>query len=125
MHILLVESDPFVATSVVRFLRQLHATVQVSITAQAAIQACDIQIPDVIILDISLTGHSGIEFLHEFKSYSDWQSLPIIAWSMQSYTPAQQKALHMLGAQHVLYKPHATLQALWQHIVSLTVPSHA
>ena len=125
MHVLVIESDPIVASAVMRYMSTQGATVSIAQSAMQAIQACDQHIPDVIVLDISLTGHSGIEFLHEFKSYSDWHHVPVIAWSMQAYTARQQNALATLGVQCIFYKPAVSLRQLWQQINDITSPVHA
>lgn len=83
-------------------------------TAQSAIDAMDGQTPDCVVLEIQLPAHNGVEFLHELRSYAEWQRVPVV---INTYTPRSEfvhmhNALQTLGVVHVLYKPQATLQQL-------------
>ena len=88
-------------------------------TAQTAIQASDALIPDVVILELQLVGHSGIEFLYEFRSYVDWQGIPVI---IQTQVPpaefggSRQLLTSELGVRAYLYKPHTSLRELLAHV---------
>ena len=124
MHVLLVESDPVIANSLIGFMNNQSMTVGVASSAQDAIAQCDATLPDVIVLDTALTGHSGIEFLHEFRSYHEWSHVPVVVWSMQQVTHTQQQALQRLGVSVVLYKPKTTLQHLAQQLQTFQ-PAHA
>lgn len=43
--------------------------------ALAQIEKCK---PHLILLEVQLAGHNGIELLQEIKSYPDWQNIPVI-----------------------------------------------
>lgn len=118
MQVLLIESDPVLAKSIAAYMFTKQVDILVSADAQDAILACDTKRPDVIVLDMALTGHSGIEFLHEFRSYHDWQHIPVLLWSMQYVTTQQKHALQQLGVSAVLYKPKTTLQQLCSQLQS-------
>jgi CheY-like chemotaxis protein len=57
----------------------------------------------------------GIAFLHEFRSYAEWQNIPVI---LNTYlTPAALAKAHAalerdLGVRVCLYKPQTTLEQL-------------
>lgn len=57
-----------------------HSTIWCS-SAQSAINAADTLMPDVVILELQLPTHSGLEFLYEFRSYPEWQNIPIIVYT--------------------------------------------
>lgn len=56
-------------------------SVRCSENAESAIQLIDEQKPKIIVLEIQIAKHSGVEFLHEFRSYEDWLNVPILIYS--------------------------------------------
>lgn len=122
-HALLIEPDVVLAKNYQQALHHAGHTVSVTHSAQAAIVACDQHVPDVIVLELQLSNHSGVEFLYEFRSYPEWQNIPVI---VQSFIPerefASSKSLlkNELGVVNYLYKPRTTLQKLVQTVSALT-----
>ena len=49
-----------------------------AVDATTAINLASETTPNIIIIELSLGGHSGMEFIYEFRTYSDWQNIPII-----------------------------------------------
>lgn len=76
--ILLVEDDPWLAELEVRTLEGAGFEVAHSPHAPSAIVAIDDVQPDVIILDLLLTGTTAFALLHELQSYDDTGKVPII-----------------------------------------------
>ncbi len=61
----------------------------------------------MVILDMFLPAHSGIEFLHELASYSDINTLPVMILSSVSkrdFGMSDERWLHY-GVVEYLYKP--------------------
>src|ERR1700733_7447717 len=84
-QILLIEPDKSLAKTYHQALKQAgHKVVSVT-SSQQAINSADKLAPDVVVLEIQLVGHSGIEFLYEFRSYPEWQSIPVIVHSNVPY----------------------------------------
>ncbi len=114
-RILLIEPDRPLAESYHRALTRAGHKVVVCAGAQTAILAADKLRPDLVILELQLVEHSGIEFLYEFRSYTDWQTIPLI---IQSQVPPGEFATNWqllkdeLGVQAYLYKPHTSLREL-------------
>lgn len=74
--------------------------------------AADEQRPDVVVLELQLPAHNGIEFLHEFRSYADWRMVPAIVNTALHPVRLQASKHAMrveLGVTRILYKPTATL----------------
>lgn len=114
-HVLLIEPNTLLAKSYTHALQHAGHTVAHANGAQAGIDAADAETPDLVITELHLAGHSGIEFLHEFRSYSEWMAVPVVLNT--SLTAAQLApvidALHRdLGIREVLYKPRTSLQDL-------------
>lgn len=91
--------------------------------AQVAINTADTQSPDLVIMELLLAGHSGIEFLYEFRSYADWKQVPIIIMSRlnRADVPVHDAALEQLGVKAYLYKPDTSLGALKRKVESLLI----
>lgn len=113
-HILLVEPDRKLAMIYARALECQGYTVTSSMHAQDAIFAADAHKPDLVLLELQLSGHGGVEFLHEFRSYTEWQSVPVM---LVTLVPPQSLALtaqtmEMFGIARYVYKPAVTLRQL-------------
>jgi DNA-binding response OmpR family regulator len=114
-HILLIEPDRRLAETYSQALRAAGHTVTAVPGAQAAITAADTPKPDVVILELQLVEHSGIEFLYEFRSYLDWRDMPVIIQSQVPYGEFSDSwpLLHgELGVRAYLYKPRTSLRQL-------------
>lgn len=125
-HILLLEPDRLLAKSYFTALQKAGHTVQVCATAQTAIFCADAKQPDVIIMELQLVGHSGIEFLYELRSYPDWQQIPAMVVTNvpagefnESWSLLRQE----LGVTGYHYKPLLTLRTLLR-AVSDAVPAY-
>lgn len=112
--ILLLEPDRLLANDYIKALELANHSVIWQSDAQSAIHSIDKQIPDVILLELQIRNHNGIEFLHEIRSYTEWQEIPVILLSM---VPKQMLALSpsifkRLGIVDYLYKPQTKLKHL-------------
>ena len=76
--ILIIDDDPWVAEQHARVLEKSGYTTTISPHAIAAIGAVDDVHPDVIILDVLLTGSTAFTLLHELQSYGDTGSIPVV-----------------------------------------------
>jgi len=76
--ILIVEDDKWLAEQYARVLKAAGYKTTVSLHALAAIEAIDDNRPDVIILDVLLSGSTAFTLLHELQSYGDTGKIPII-----------------------------------------------
>jgi len=76
--ILIVEDDKWFAEQHARVLEKAGYKTTVAQHALAAIQAVDDIHPDVIVLDVLLTGSTAFALLHELQSYGDTGKIPII-----------------------------------------------
>ncbi|MEK7594815.1 MAG: response regulator [Patescibacteria group bacterium] len=125
--ILLIEPDRMLTETYGRSLVSAGHQVMACFTAQAGIQAADKQQPDVVILELQLVEHSGIEFLYEFRSYSEWQNIPVI---IQTTVPPSEfhdnweLLKQELNVQTYLYKPETSLAQLIDVVAEqLSVPA--
>lgn len=114
MNILLIEPDKTLSQAYVQTLRQAGHTVQACREAQAAIHAADKKTPDIVLLELQLAGHSGMEFVYEFRSYAEWQQIPIVLHTFAGGETLQDVRVQFerLGIVDYLYKPATNLQQL-------------
>jgi DNA-binding response OmpR family regulator len=113
--ILVIEPDRVLAETYYEALTSAGHSVVVTPSAQTAIMVADETNPDIIVLEIQLIEHSGIEFLYELRSYVDWQNIPVI---IQTQVPPgefagnQRLLKKQLGIAVYLYKPQTSLRQL-------------
>jgi DNA-binding response OmpR family regulator len=122
--ILLLEPDRLLAKTYVEALQTYGHSVSVCHTAQSAIACADKLQPDVVILELQLVSHSGIEFLYEFRSYIDWQDIPVLILTTvppAEFSGSQTILRDELNIRDYLYKPQTSLQKLLQTISGLSV----
>ena len=118
-NVLLIEPDRVLARTYAQALTHAGHKVSIAATAQAAIDAADECTPDVVLLELQLVAHSGIEFLYEFRSYPDWQQVPAIILSTVPPAEFNQSIEGMtkrLGVRAYCYKPNTTLKTLAQAV---------
>lgn len=113
-NILLIEPDTILARTYQAALEQNNHRVYVSGDAQAAVFVLDEKNIDVIVLELQLANHNGVELLHEIRSYPEWDDIPVV---LHSFVPQTQSVLgehfwDQLGIVEYLYKPHASLRRL-------------
>lgn len=112
--ILLIEPDVVLANSFTKALALADFSVQHVPSAQAAITALDASKPKLIILELQLRSHNGIEFLHELRSYPDLQDISVVVLTFvpeyaSGLTKKQQVKLNICM---YLYKPRTSLKKL-------------
>lgn len=81
MNILLVDDDAELRDLYAQVFIQAGMKIVAANTAQAALDALEDSIPDVIILDILLPVHNGVSVMYEMQSYEDWANIPVIVLS--------------------------------------------
>lgn len=68
----------------------------------------------VVVMDMSLGGHSGMEFLYELRTYPDWSEVAVIVYSSVELSAEvlSSRAWQELGVLTYLYKPQSSLNEL-------------
>jgi len=114
MHVLLIEPDKLLAASYAAALERSGHTVAHAVSAQGAVHQADTAMPDVVVLELQLPNHNGVEFLYEFRSYNEWLDIPVV---LHTFVPDRElthaAALgRELGVVRILYKPETNLAQL-------------
>lgn len=122
MHILLVEPDVIQAGVIGEALRRDGHSVAHAVSAQGAVLLADEQAPDVVVLELQLPRHNGVEFLYEFRSYHEWLHIPVVVHSFVPQRELDQAATltNELGVARVLYKPRTSLSSLCMAVRAAT-----
>jgi DNA-binding response OmpR family regulator len=125
--ILLLEPDDMLAGSLKHYFANANHQVYAHSDAQAALGAADKQTPDVVITQLQLADRSGIEFLYEFRSYSDWQKIPVILIGHRRHQEMIEYAevFKELAIQTYLYKPTISLKNLLSTVEQALQPAAA
>ncbi len=122
MNVLLIEPDKKLAGTYKQALEQASHVVQVVAHAQDAVHSADESKPDVILLELQLASHNGIEFLYEFRSYPEWQTIPVILLTMVPPASLQitKEMMQNFGIVDCLYKPATNLKQLVNAVEDVT-----
>ncbi|HEU4830667.1 MAG TPA: response regulator [Candidatus Saccharimonadales bacterium] len=102
-RVLIVEDDSWLAQQHQRVLRAAGFEATISPNALSAISAVDEHHPDVIVLDVLLTGSTAFALLHELQSYGDTGDIPIILCTSLA-SDLEQENLSAYGVKKVLDK---------------------
>lgn len=118
-QVLLIEPNRVLGQTYHRALTTAGHRVYTCATAQSAILSADEVCPDVVVLELQLVAHSGVEFLYEFRSYADWQTVPVIVHSQVPaafFGNSNSAITKQLGIAEYFYKPNTSLQTLLRAI---------
>lgn len=113
-YVLVVEPDRTLARTLKQHLVGNNFKATAALTAQDGIIMADEAKPDVVVLELAMPEHNGIEFLQEFRSYSDWLQIPIVVYS---HIPREDTGLSIAdwqkyGVVAYTYKPTTNLKQL-------------
>jgi len=112
--VLIVQPDTALQNPYSGCLQAAGHDVAVASGAQQAIAALENKTPRIIVSELQLHAHSGVEFLHELRSYSEWQHIPVIlnTFVAKNDLAVFDKAFEYLGVVGHIYKPQASLKSL-------------
>ncbi len=114
MRLLVIEPDKILAKAYVQQFLLSDIDVQVVYDGHMAVAEIDKQKPDVILLELQLAGHSGIDLLNELRSYEDWADIPVIINSAvpQESFNADESTWQRLAVVRYFYKPKTDMKQL-------------
>jgi two-component system phosphate regulon response regulator PhoB len=110
-QVLVVEDESAIAELISINLRHAGYEVIVAASADAAQQAVDRVLPDLIVLDWMLPGQSGLQLAKRWRAESRTKALPIIMLTARSEEPDKIAGLDA-GADDYLTKPFSTQELL-------------
>jgi len=98
--IVVIESDQWLGDHYQQVLERHGFLVERASHAYSAIDVIDTTIPAAIVLNIALSGASGIALLHELQTYIDTTAIPVIVCSNLSELDGE--TLRPYGVHRVL-----------------------
>lgn len=124
-HIAVIEPDRVLGQVYQLALQDAGYTVHWSQDAQRGIQLINDHSIDIIIVELQMAVHNGIEFLYELRSYAEWQHIPVIILSnVPSSHPNLSPVLwENIGIAAYLYKPLAKLTDIVAAVKQVRVPA--
>ena len=122
--ILLLEPDTILGRTYQATLTKSGHKVSWFRSAGAAISSVDEQLPQLVIVELQLSTHNGVEFLYEFRSYQDLAAIPIL---VLTNVPPLFKAFSVgiweqLGVVAYHYKPLTKLTDLTRSVDRILAP---
>lgn len=126
-QILLVEPDKLIAGNLIKVLKKAGYQASWHVDPQAALDSADLQTPELVIADLVLANHGGIEFLYEFRSYPEWQEVPVVIFSSLSVEELKEAigGFEHLNISAYHYKPNTTLVDLTKTVGQILQPVKA
>lgn len=108
--VLLIEDDVWLAELYQNAIEEGGKNeVSLAISAELALAKLDEKKPNIIVLDLFLPDHNGVELLHEIASYEDLAEIPVIILSTvpeREFILSKNRWRHY-GVVEYLYKPEA------------------
>lgn len=102
--ILIIEDDRWLGDSYDKILSKDGFVVSRAEDAAAAMCLVEERLPDVIVADVMLEGHTVFALLHELQSYDDTQKIPVILCSNLDASVLKKTKLEQYGVRQVLDK---------------------
>jgi two-component system cell cycle response regulator len=116
--ILWVEDDQFMTSLLARKIADNKGILLHAPNGEKAFEILKTETPDVIILDILLTGMDGFEILQKIKSDEKIRQIPVVLLSNLGQKADTEKGA-MLGAKRFLVKAIITLDQIIKEIESV------
>lgn len=112
--ILIIEPSTELANTISdNLLRQGLDSVVANSVADSISLADEVKV-DLVIIELLMPKHNGLEFIYEFRSYEDWWNVPIIIYT---HLTAQELGLNEqlsaeMGVVEYFYKPNTSQKRL-------------
>jgi DNA-binding response OmpR family regulator len=122
-RVLLLEPDRLLAKTYHTALVAAGHEVNICSSAQTAVFCADEFRPDLVLIELQLISHSGIEFLYEFRSYTDWQDIPAVLLTnvpAGEFADSWELLRGELNVSGYLYKPITSLKSIVQTVSQKT-----
>jgi two-component system phosphate regulon response regulator PhoB len=110
-QVLVVEDESAIAELISINLRHAGFDVTLAATAEQAQAAVDAVLPDLVLLDWMLPGHSGVQLARQWRSAARTKELPIIMLTARAEESDKVQGLDA-GADDYLTKPFSTGELL-------------
>jgi DNA-binding response OmpR family regulator len=104
VHILFADDDPGMRALVVINLEAEGFTVTTAVDGCSALEKIEQTRPDLVVLDVMMPGHDGLDVLRELRTRPDIAEIPVVLLTAKS-TDADVWAGWQAGADYYMTKP--------------------
>ena len=109
--VLVVDDEPNIVLSLEFLIKQAGYEVRVARDGEAALQAMEEQLPDLVLLDIMMPKRDGFDVCETIRANPAWKGIPIIMLTAKGRDVEREKGL-ALGADAYITKPFSTREAM-------------
>lgn len=120
MRVLLVEDDILFGELYQTLLTRAGFVVVWCRDNYDAIDALDVNVPDIIILDLLLPLGNGLQLLHELASHADLAKVPVLLCSSALPAHIDSEALRPYGVVEICDKTTCSPQQIVQKVREIT-----
>ncbi|MCA9344356.1 response regulator [Candidatus Saccharibacteria bacterium] len=120
IKVLFVEPDRSLGEIYLKYFTKLGYQVKWAQSSNSALEFIDNFNPDLIVLELQMTSHNGLELMYEIRSYPDWGNIKIMLNTSVKETMLKKSPTYkQLGVGKYTYKPNTTLQEMAVSIEAL------
>jgi DNA-binding response OmpR family regulator len=121
MYVVIVEPDRIIAKLLKRQFAAKNIACDIAPTPDSAMKLIDDSPPDAIITELSLSGHSALEFLYELRTYPDLQDIPVFIYTstLLEDSVRQSHDWSLLAIAKEFYKPKTSIDAVVECVASI------
>ena len=105
--VLVVDDEPNIVLSLEFLMKQAGLEVRTAADGQAALAAVQADVPDLILLDISMPNGDGFEVCRKIRENPVWQNVRIIMLTAKGRDSERERGL-AAGADDYIIKPFST-----------------
>jgi two-component system, OmpR family, alkaline phosphatase synthesis response regulator PhoP len=109
--VLVVDDEPNIALSLEYLMKGQGFDVRVARDGDAALEALNDRLPDVLLLDVMLPKRDGYEVCQTVRANPEWKAVRIIMLTARGRAIEQEKGL-ALGADDYITKPFSTREVI-------------
>ena len=109
--VLVVDDEPNILLSLEFLMKKAGLTVRTAVDGQSAIRAVRDQVPDLVLLDVSMPNGDGYEVCRKIRGNPAWADVRIIMLTAKGRNAEREKGLEA-GADDYVTKPFSNNEVL-------------
>ena len=109
--VLVVDDEPNIVLSLEFLMKQAGFDVRIARDGEAALQAVEEDVPDLILLDVMIPKRDGYDVCQTIRANPDWSGVRIIMLTAKGREVEREKGI-ALGADDYITKPFSTREVV-------------
>ncbi len=110
-YVLVVDDEPNIVLSLEFLMKQAGCEVRVANDGEAALEAIQERLPDIVLLDVMIPKRDGFDVCQTIRANPAWKGIHIIMLTARGRDVEREKGL-ALGADEYITKPFSTHEVL-------------